>query len=288
MAYQQPHPAQHKSLESTLHQLGRRVLLVPEAPLIVLLTSTSVVLNGSPLIGLLIATLIIGFSIRVSALYLARAALAEARYPEAAALLQVAQTIHPWSADTLALRGALANAMGEPEVAVDALQRSIHLLPERAETHALLSGAFLALGQASMARGAARTALALNPSCTIAHLYLAEAEHTIGLTAHEVEDRLRAGLSLATTADDEGALRCALAAHLLSEQRMAESALVLGGMDKLLLRCTPASQLRLRIGYGELLMAQGQYERAHEYLHYVTLVEPVENPQAMLRTEAHR
>jgi tetratricopeptide (TPR) repeat protein len=231
-------------------------------------------LDGPLLLGLIVALLIVSFMVRTAALHLARAALNLARYREAEALVQVALALYPWSADGLALRGALALASGAPADAERALRRAITLLPVQPTFHVALSGALLDLDRPIEAAAAARVALALDGRVALAHLHLAEAERVIGTPAQEVEDRLRAGLDVAGTPAETATLRCALAAHLLAEHRMAEAALTLHGVESLLARCTAARQIALRFQFGELLIAQGQTERAQEQFLSVETLDP--------------
>jgi protein involved in temperature-dependent protein secretion len=65
-----------------------------------------------------------------------------------------------------------------------------------------------------------------------------------------------------------------LAAHLLAEQRIAEATLTLHGAEALLRRCPAPSQAMLRIHLGKLMIAQGQVERAREYLQGVAALDP--------------
>lgn len=251
--------------------LGGVLLLVPEAPLIAALVCVYLVLGGLPLVGLLVALLIIGFMARAAALHLARIALEQGRTSAAGALVQVALALYPWSADGLALQGALALASGEPELAAARLRRAIALLPGQASFYAALSGALLELGRPSEAAAAARQALALDERCAIAHLHLAEADQALGAPATTIEDRLRAGLVVATDPATEATIRCALAGHLLGEQRFAEATLTLHGAEALLPRCQAGYQAALRLRLAELLLAQGQTERAREYFGIVAL-----------------
>lgn len=253
---------------------GWVLVLVPEAPLIATLVCVYLLLDSPPLLGLIIAALIISFIVRTAALHLARAALESARYREADALALVALTLYPWSADALALRGALALATGAPADAEQALVRAIRLLPGQPSFYAALSSALLELGRPVEAAEAARQALALNRRDALAHLYLAEAARALVASPHEVEDRLREGLTVAALPDAEATLRCALAAHLIGEHRMAEAALTLQGAEALLPRCQAARQVALRLRLGELLAALGQHERAQEHFRSVAALDP--------------
>jgi tetratricopeptide (TPR) repeat protein len=254
--------------------LGRMLLLVPEAALLVALVCAYLALREPPLLGILIALLILGFMIRIAALHLGRAALDQDRRMAASALITVALAFYPWSADALALQGVFALTGGLPKIAEARLRQAIGLLPGQALFHALLSAALLDLGQPSAAAEAARQSLALDHHCAVAYLYLAEAEQALGVAALLVEDRLRAGLVEVATPADEAAIRCALAAHLIAEQRIAEATLTLYGAEALIPRCSPSRQVALRFRLGELLIAQGQVERAHEHFRGVEALDP--------------
>jgi tetratricopeptide (TPR) repeat protein len=249
--------------------VGRVLLLVPEAPLIAALVCLYLGLAEPPVLGLIIALLIVSFMVRTIALHLARMAIEAGRFHEADALIQVALVLYPWSADALALRGALALATEAPAAAESALRQAIALLPGQSTFHGALSSALLALGRPTDAATAARQAVALNERNALAHLYLAEAEQALGASALAVEDRIRAGLAVAATPAVEAALRCALAGHLLADHRPAEATLTLHSAEVLLSRCPASHQIELRFRLGELLNAQGYTERAQEHFRSV-------------------
>jgi tetratricopeptide (TPR) repeat protein len=248
-----------------LSRFGRLSLLVPEAPLLLLCGGAYLVLGRPPLLGALAAALAVSFAVRAASLFLARWLLLAARYSDADALARVALAIHPWSADALALRGALALASGSAAEAEALLRRSAQLLPGRASVYAALSGALLELGRMAEAASAARQALELDRGCATAYLHLAEAEHHDVLPT-AVEDWLRAGLAAARDPETETTLRCALAWHLVGQERGAEARLATAGIEATLPRCTEAHQSRLRVRLCELLVAQGQTARARELL----------------------
>jgi tetratricopeptide (TPR) repeat protein len=274
MASKQIGAARARRLAGVLRWVTRSLLLVPEAALIAALLCAYWALSQPALIGLAIAALIISFIARTIALVGARVALEAARPQQAKALVQTALALYPWSADALALLGAIALASDQPAEAELALRRAIALLPDRPNVYAALSGALLELGHGAEASEAARAALALEPACAIAHLYLAESEQALGAPAQQVEDRLRAGLAVATAPEAEAALRCALGAHLLAERRIAEATLTLHGAEALVPRCGAARQIALRMCLGELMIAQGQIERAREHFRSVAALDP--------------
>jgi tetratricopeptide (TPR) repeat protein len=254
--------------------VGRALLLAPEAALLVVLLCLYFISGQPALVALLIALLIVGFIVRMAALHLARAALEHGRLGRAGALLQVALVLYPWSADALALEGILAFSSGAPGRAEARLRQAIALLPGQPAFHAALSGVLLDLGRPAEAAQAARAALALDQRCAVAHLHLAEAERACGAAAEVIEERLRAGLAAASCPVAEATLRCALAAHLLAEQRIAEATLTLHGAEALLPRCPLPSQAALCLHLGEILIAQGQIERAREYFRDIEALDP--------------
>jgi tetratricopeptide (TPR) repeat protein len=254
--------------------VGRALLLAPEAALLAALLSIYQALGEPPTVALLIALLIVGFIVRAAALHLARAALERGRRSEAATLLQIALALYPWSADALALQGVLALTGGAPALAEARMRRAIALLPGQPAFHAALSGALIELGRPGEAAQSAREALALDSRCTVAYLHLAEAERAHGAPAHTFEDRLREGLAATAAPAAEAAIRCALVGHLLAERRLSEATLTLHGAEALLPHCPAPAQAALRFHLGELLIAQGQVERAREYFQGVEALDP--------------
>src|SRR5690242_8060631 len=175
--------ARARPCPSLLLWIGRSLLLIPEAALIAALLCVYTIFDKPIIIGLLVALLVASFIARTIALHLARSALEAACYREADILIQVASTLHPWSADTLALRGAWALATGAPESAEVALQQALALLPGQSAFHAAMSSILLELGRPVEASVSAREALTLDRHSSLAYLYLAEAERATGAPA---------------------------------------------------------------------------------------------------------
>lgn len=261
-------------LAGPAQRISRSLLLAPEGALFVVALSIYAALGATPALVVLMGIAALSFAVRASALHLGRLALERARYREADALLHVALFLNPWSADALALRGTLALVTGAPEAAESALRRALALMPNQPAFHAALSGALLDLGRGVEAAHSARRALRLDPDYAIGHLYLAEAERASGAPPSEVEDRLRAGLRADAAPEATAALNCALAAHLFAEGRAAEGTLALHAVEALLPRCSIGRQAALRYHLGELLLANGQVERAREYFQGVELLDP--------------
>ena len=257
-----------------LRWIARALLLVPEAALIAALLCAYWGMGAPAPIGLAIMLVIVGFIARLIALVAAQSSLTAGHLHEARNFVQAALALYPWSADGLALRGAIALSNDQPERAETALRRAIMLLPERANVHAALSATLLDLGRPEEAATAAHAALALEPDCAIAHFYLAEAERMLGAPAQDIEDQLRSGLHCAGAPESEAALRCALGAHLLAEHRIAEATLTLHGAEALVPRCAAPRQIALRVRLGELMIAQGQIERAREHFRNVATLDP--------------
>jgi tetratricopeptide (TPR) repeat protein len=247
---------------------------VPEAALIAALLCAYWGMGEPTPIGLAIMLVIIVFIARSIALVAAQTALAQDRLDVAEALARLALALYPSSPDGLALEGVIALSNDQPGKAETALRRAIALLPDRAMVHAGLSAVLLDLGRPGEAAEVARAALALAPDCAIAHFYLAEAERAGGAPAQDIEDQLRAGLHCAGGPASEAALRCALGAHLLAQHRIAEATLTLHGAEALVPRCAAPRQIALRVRLGELMIAQGQIERAREQFRNVATLDP--------------
>jgi tetratricopeptide (TPR) repeat protein len=274
MASEQIDADAQRGRPGVLRWIARAFLLVPEAGLIAALLCAYWGMSAQVPIGLAIMVVIIGFIARLIALIAAQAALAAGHLHEAKRFTQAALALYPWSADALALHGVIALSSDQPEQAEAALRRAIILLPDRANVHAALGAALLDLGRPGEAAAAARAALALAPDCAIAHFYLAEAERALGAPAQDIEDQLRSGLDCAGAPESEAALRCALGAHLLAEHRIAEATLTLHGAEALVPRCAAPRQIALRVRLGELMIAQGQIERAREQFRNVATLDP--------------
>jgi Flp pilus assembly protein TadD len=249
-----------------LTTLGHLALLVPETPSLLLLFCGYYLFGRPPLLGALAAVVALSFGVRGVALLMARRLLGAGRHRDADAFVRVALAMHPWSADALALRGMLALADGSPEEAERLLRRSAALFPGRPAIAAARSAALVELGRFAEGAAAARQAIGLDKGCATAYLYLAEAEQLAGTPAAAVEDWLRAGLAVARDPETETTLRCALAWHLVKQERCAEARLATAGVEATLGRCREVHQSRMRVRLCELLVAQGQTDRARELL----------------------
>jgi tetratricopeptide (TPR) repeat protein len=247
-------------------RLRTALLLLPEAPLILLAAAAALLLGPLPVFGWLLGLLAAIVVLRAAALHMGRAALTAGRPQQARWLGSLALALHPWSADALALSGAAALQCQQPESAEQLLRQATQLAPGRAALFAALSGALLELGRNAEAATAARQALQLDPQCAAAYLHLAEAERGTAAPAWAIEERLRSGLRHAADPDVEAALRCALAAHLIGQGRLAEANLATAGVEAALPNCSPAHRARLRLRLCELLLAQGHTDRARAHL----------------------
>lgn len=262
MATRSEQPPFAHRVATPLAWLGRQLLLVPEAVVLLTLLALHRTWGASPLLaGLgLICALI--FVLRMSLLALSRRALAAARYVRAGQLVQAALWLYPASADAQALRGAIHLARGEIGQAQQALTRAVELFPLQAELHAALSAALLEAGQPNQARLAAQRALDLDPAVAVAWLHVASAEGQLGAPHTQIERQLRTGLALPSEPADEAALRCALANLLLADKRSDEAQQVLAPVEPLLPRCSVAQQAGLHFYLGELLRMLGKAEQA--------------------------
>ncbi|MBC8161175.1 MAG: hypothetical protein H7Z42_08140 [Roseiflexaceae bacterium] len=248
-----------------LNWLGRCLLIVPEAALLVVLLAVYPALGMPLTLALIVVLLITVFTIRTLALQIAQLAIAAGRLDDAKALLWLAQVLYPYSADTLALQGTLLMAEGALEQAEQALRSAVRLLPTQPSFHVALSSALIELGRPVEAARSAKQALMLAPEFAQAYLCLAEAERASGTTNAGTEKLLRIGLGFTKRAEEQVALQCALAAYLLSERRIAEAALVLRGVEAILPGCPAPRRAALHSMLGELRVSQGQTERVREH-----------------------
>ena len=254
--------------------IGRQLLLVPEAVLLLALLCLHSVLGGPPLLALLGLLITLFFLARASLLALGRSALASADYERAGALAQASITLYPGSADAHALAGTVHLARGEASASVEAFRRAVAFFPLQSELHSALSAALLDSGRQAEARAEARRALLINPFSAAAYLHLASAEEQLGATPEAVEATLRAGLQLPAPPADEATLRCTLAALLLSSGRNAEAQLALMGVARLLDRCPAPQRAGLHFYLGELLRVGGDSEAARGHFRASETLDP--------------
>lgn len=255
-------------------QIVRQMLLVPEGVLLLVLLAIHLLTGGSGFTALLGLALVVCFVARSALLVAARQALRGAQYPLAERLLRVALLLHPWSADALALRGALFLATGRPEAADLVLRRAIALFPDHGSLHAALSSALLDQGRITEARWEALRTLSLDPGCAAAYLHLAQAEQRLGVPLLTIEQHLRAGLEICHDAASEAALRVALSAVLLALGHQGESRLAVQGVEALVAHCTPCERAALLFQLGEVRRAQGDQEAARGHFQASEQLDP--------------
>jgi tetratricopeptide (TPR) repeat protein len=261
-------------LPTSITWIGRWLVLVPEAAILVTLLIIYGTFGNPPLLAFLAALIILAFTVRTAALHLARTMFEAGQYREANALLYLALLLYPWSADALALHGTFALATGKLDVAEESLRKAILLLPGQASFYTALSSVLLELGRPVEALQAARKAIELDNKHAQAYLYLAEAERASGIAAHVTEESLRTGIAAAQNPEVLAALQCVLASHLLAEKRIAEATLILRAVEAVLSRCSPPKQAELKYHLGKLLAIQGQVDRAREQFQDVEVLDP--------------
>lgn len=269
-----PQPMPESRFAVGLAHLGRQLLLVPEAVLLLGLLCLHSLTGPSPLLALMALTVTLYFGARMALLALSRQAVGLADYERAEGLAMVAARLYPASADVFALRGSIALARGEAGAAVGDLKRAVALFPFQAGLHATLSAALLEAGQPEHARAAAQAALALDPRSAAAHLHLAGADEQLGAPASLVEAQLRAGLALPARPQEVAALRCALAALLLSQGRAAEAQLALAGAEQLLEACPAPQRAGLHYHLGELQRQSGNPDAARGHFSASEAIDP--------------
>ncbi len=228
----------HHAPRSGLSSLLRSALLVPEAALILALLP-AVLLSGDLIWRGALIGVICAFTLRTTLLRCGQRALLAGQFGRCRALLLVAQLMHPWSSDTIALRGALALRCGAAARAERLLLRAIALMPHSAASVTALSAALIEQGRAAEAVMCARRAIAIDQRCADAHYHLAHAETLLGHDPLVIELTLRQGMRCAANPDTYVTLGCALTWSLLEQERYAEAGLTLRAIEHSLPRCTP-------------------------------------------------
>lgn len=254
--------------------IGRQLLLVPEAVLLLALLCWYAGHGTSPLHIVAGLGLVCWFSCRYALIVLARRALDRAHYPRAVRLARLALWLYPYSADVRALRGNIALAQGHAAVAETELCQAIAFYPGYAILHATRSGALLEAGEPLDACWEAMRALALDTNCAPAYLHLANAELALGAPLDLIEAQLRRGLQAHPAPADEAALRCTLAALLLDTHRQPEALLTLAGIETLIQQCSTFQQAGLHYYLGELRRGIGEDEVARNHFSLSETLDP--------------
>lgn len=265
MSSHNPEPVPAPWLAAQLAVIGRQLLLVPEAVLLLAVICLHSAMGSPPALALLGLVIILCFVVRMSLLFAARRAVEKANYSRAEQLALIALWLYPYSADAHAIKGTVQLATGCPADAARALRRAVDCYPFQSSLYTALSAALLEDGQPEEAQLAARQALALDPANASAYLHLAGATELLGANTNDIERQLRLGLDQPAPPADEAALRCALAALLVRAGRPGEAQLVLSGAERLLERCPAPQRAGLHFYLGELLRLSGDNDAARTH-----------------------
>jgi tetratricopeptide (TPR) repeat protein len=221
-----------------LARLGRQLLLVPEAIVLLVLLSLYNVRGGS----LLLATL--GLFV---------------------ALARWALSLYPYSADALALAGTIQLTFGQPEAASRLLLQAVRSYPWQPGLYTTFAIALLEAGRTREALVAARRALALDPAYGPAYLPLAEAEAQLGAAIAVVEAWVQQGLRCAAPPADTAALQCALAECFLKREEVGNAQTALRAAEALLGQCSSVQRAGLHFQLGALWQQCGDPEAARNH-----------------------
>ncbi len=145
-----------------VERIKHHLLLVPEAPVLLVLLLIAWGYDFPPLVGGLAALVVVLFVVRLFCLASAVQELGLARYEQADRLAQTALRLHPWSPDALALRGNTQLLQGNDEAAETLLRDAVRLAPDHPANHAALATVLLARGDYAAGREHATRALRLD------------------------------------------------------------------------------------------------------------------------------
>jgi Tfp pilus assembly protein PilF len=132
-----------------LERLVRRVLLVPEAVILLGLLLIAWRFRFPPLISLLIIMTACIFGVRLGLITLAERYLDQGAYRRADHLVRTALRLHPWSSDALLLRAQGLVQQGQDEAAIEMLRYAALLSPDDHQLQGALAATLLAQGRIS-------------------------------------------------------------------------------------------------------------------------------------------
>jgi tetratricopeptide (TPR) repeat protein len=211
------------SVVTSIVRVGRQVLLVPEAIVLVLLIGLYYSHAAHLSLAILALCVTIWFALRMGLLMTARGAFDAGHYARAEALAYWAVSLYPYSADALTILGAAQLADGQVGPAIANLQRATLYYPGHAGMYTALATGLLAADRTEAARTTAEQALILDPTYGPAYVPLAEAETRLGASDATIEALLRRGLELPLPPGDAAALHCALAGYLVRREAADEA-----------------------------------------------------------------
>ncbi len=129
--------------------IAQRVLLIPEAGVLLGLVLLGWKFSFPPLIGFLAILTVAAFALRLGLLSLAEQQLARGAYAQADRLVRAALRLNPWSADALVLRAQGLSQRGEDEAAEQVLRRAACLYPHDHMLQSALAASVVAQGRLS-------------------------------------------------------------------------------------------------------------------------------------------
>ncbi len=264
----------HRHRPSWLERLKCQLLLVPEATLLPALFGAYLLSGQATWLAFLGELIICAFILRTALLWFGWRDWRHGRYRRAARLARYAAWLHPWSADTAALRGMIALAQGKHEQAVAFWQRAVDLFPAHVSAQIGLGSALAASGHWNEARWVALQALAHNERLSEAYPLLAETTMHLHEPAQAVLDLTAVGLNTSSEPSIQARLYLtrAEAALSLRQQHLARAA-----VDQalaLLFQCPRAVQAECIYRLGLLRRRLGDYATALHDFERVALVDP--------------
>lgn len=137
--------------------LTQRMLLIPEAGIIIGLLAISWAFGFPPLFGFLAIVTVFAFTLRLGLMFFAEQQLARGAYERADTLVRAALRINPWSADALALQAQGFSQQGNDEAAEHVLRRATTLYPNDRLLQSALASTVVAQGRIAEGWRLART-----------------------------------------------------------------------------------------------------------------------------------
>ena len=237
---------------------AQRMLLIPEAAVIVGLLVVGWAWGFPAVLGFLAFATVLAFGVRLGLMALAEQQLARGAYARASKLTRAALRLNPWSADALALQAQGLSQQGQDEAAEQVLRRATTLYPDDRLLLSALASTVLAQGRVAEGWQLARTDDAVAASSPVI------AQQLAWYALHVEDDPSRARILVLRTKLE----RLPVAVGLPLRVTLAEAQIALGAHDdarhelatieQQLSLCVQAQQAELLYHLGRLHTALGE------------------------------
>jgi tetratricopeptide (TPR) repeat protein len=240
------------------NRLVRYLVLIPEAPLLLVLMLLAWLWQFPPLLSLVAALTALWFVVRTSILLLAEQRLVQGDDRRAGWLAQAALRLHPWSVDALLMQAQVYTRQSKHAAAEHLLRRAVMLDIMHGDAEAALATNLLAQGRKPPKIASARLtryAASISPALLHHHAQLALHAENDPLKAMDVLERARLDRLPARTSMP---LWLLLAEAYVAQERHDDARTTLRGLEGELHSCARVQQAEVLYHLGRLWSALGE------------------------------